>query len=62
MNTSTTHAIPVFCKTSAPSTKSFDNWFNGNKTNFGSKASQPSFDNKKILDNTINKHGMIMPM
>lgn len=58
MNTSTTHAIPVFCKTSTPLT---NNLFNCNKTNYGTKASQPSFDEKKMFNN-INKPGMIMPM
>ena len=57
MNTSTTHSISVFSKTSTPSAKNFDNWFNGNKTNFGGKALQPSFDNKKIFD-TTNKYSM----
>ena len=56
-------AISVFSKTSTPSPKYFDNWFNGNKTNFGGKASiQPSFDNKTMIDNTNNKYRMNMPM
>ena len=61
MNTSTTHShsVSVFSKTSTPSPKHFDNWFNGNKTNFGSKALQPSFDIKKTENNHIN---MMMPM
>jgi hypothetical protein len=59
MNTSTTHSVPVFSKTSTPSHKYFDNWFNGNKTNFGSKALQPSF-NKKITE--LERPNTIMPM
>jgi len=59
MNTSTTHTIPVFCKTSTPLTKNFNNWFNGNKTNFGSKALQLSFDTKVI---NLNEHRLIKPI
>ena len=35
MNTSTTQSVPT---PSTPSSKNFNNWFNGNTTNFGSKA------------------------
>ena len=59
MNTSTTRAIPVFGKTNTLSTKSFNNWFNGNTTNFGSKAIQPSFDTKVI---NLNDHRLVKPM
>jgi hypothetical protein len=59
MNTSITHSVSVFSKTSTPSSKHFDNWFNGNKTNFGSKALQPCY-NKKITEN--NHLNMMIPM
>jgi hypothetical protein len=59
MNTPATNSISVFCKTNTLSTKSFNNWFNGNTTNFGSKAVQPSFDTKVI---NLNEHRLIRPM
>jgi hypothetical protein len=61
MNTSTphSHSVSVFSKTPTPSCKHFNNWFNGNTTNFGSKALQPSFE-KKITE--INHVNRIMPM
>jgi hypothetical protein len=58
MNTPTTNSISVF-KTNTLSTKSFNNWFNGNTTNFGSKAVQPCFDTKVI---NLNEHRLIRPM
>ena len=55
MNTSTTHSVPVFSKTSSPSTKHFNNWFNGNTTNFGSKSfSSLNFSDKNIESKLFN--------
>ncbi len=59
MNTTVTNSISVFGKTNTLSTKSFNNWFNGNKTDFGSKAVQPSFDTKVI---NLNEHRLIKPL
>jgi hypothetical protein len=59
MNTSATNSISVFSKTNTLSSKSFNNWFNGNTTNFGNKAVQPTFDTKII---NINEHRLIRPM
>ena len=39
--------------------KFLDGWFSGNKTNFGSKASQLSFDTKVI---NLNEHRLIKPL
>ncbi len=59
MNTPATNSISVFCKTNTLSSKNFNNWFNGNTTNFGSKPLQPSFDTKVI---NLNEHRLIRPM
>jgi hypothetical protein len=59
MNTSATNSISVFSKTNTLSSKCFNNWFNGNTTNFGSKAVQPTFDTKVI---NLNEHRLIRPM
>ena len=59
MNTSTINLVSVFSKTNSLSSKSFNNWFSGNTTNFGSKALQPSFDTKII---NLNEHLLIRPM
>ena len=54
--------VSVFSKTSTPLPKYLNNCFNGNTTNFGCKALQPSFDSKTIVDNTNNKYRINMPM
>ena len=59
MNTSTTNSVSVFSKTNSLSNKAFNNWFNGNTTNFGRKALQPSFDTKII---NLNEHRLVRPM
>jgi hypothetical protein len=59
MNTTAINSIYVFGKTNALSTKSFNNWFNGNTTNFGSKSVQSSFDNKVI---NLNERHLIKPI
>ena len=61
MNNCTTKSVSVFSCTSEPSSKYFNNWFNGNTTNFGSKALQPNYD-PKLINKTINSSSLIRPM
>ena len=60
MNTSTTNSVSVFSCTSNPSSKSFNNWFNGNTTNFGGRATQPNQD-PKIINKPINSTNLFSP-
>ena len=63
MKSSSTCAISVFSKTCIPLPKPVNYLFNDNKNNLCSKISiQPSFDKKIMINNTIDKHKMIMPM
>jgi hypothetical protein len=63
MNTCPTNSLPVFCTTTInPSPKYFDNWFNGNKTNFGGKAIQPTSNTNSINTMNSNVHNLIRPM
>jgi hypothetical protein len=49
----------IFSKKDLVKPKFLDGWFSGNKTNFGSKASQLSFDTKVI---NLNEHRLIKPI